>query len=78
MAGGYQEVNAERLSSLPIPQAKYNWTGTRVHGTGREDQANNQGGAGGYRAGYASQFPSRPSFPQGRTTGISRTTQSAA
>jgi len=80
MAGGYQEVNPERLKTLPIPMAKYNWTGTRLHGTGREDQGGGGlgSGAGGYRAGYQSQYPVRPVFPQRRTTGLSRVTQNAA
>lgn len=77
MTGGYQEVNKDRLKMLPIPMAKFNWTGTRLHGTGREDQGR-QHGAGGYRAGYNSQYPIRPSFPERRTTGISRVTQAAA
>ena len=80
MAGGYKEVNPARLSQLPIPMAKYNWTGTRLHGTGREDQGGGSlgAGAGGFRAGYASQYPTRPSFPVRRTTGLSRVTQNAA
>jgi hypothetical protein len=77
MAGGYREVNKRRLARLPIPMAKYNWTGTRVVGTGREDQSL-AAGAGGFRAGYASQYPDRPSFPLRRTTGLSRVTQNAA
>jgi hypothetical protein len=77
MAGGYQEINKRRLAALPIPMEKYNWTGTRLVGTGREDQ-NPGAGAGGYRAGYASAYPDRPSFPQRRTTGLSRVTQNAA
>lgn len=80
MAGGYRAVNPERLARLPIPMAKYNWTGTRIYGTGREDQGggNAGSGAGGYRAGYASAYPIRPSFPVRRTTGLSRVTQNAA
>ena len=77
MTGGYQEVNKDRLKFLPIPMAKFNWTGNRLHGTGREDQGK-QHGAGGYRSGYASQYPVRPVFPERRTTGLSRVTQSAA
>lgn len=80
MAGGYKEVNPERLRALPIPMAKYNWTGTRLAGTGREDQGGTElgSGAGGYRAGYASKYPDRPSFPTRRTQGLSRVTQNAA
>jgi hypothetical protein len=77
MAGGYKEVNKARLSALPIPMAKYNWTGNRLMGTGREDQGVGSG-AGGYRAGYKSVYPDRPSFPMRRTTGLSRVTQNAA
>jgi len=80
MAGGYKEVNPARLSQLPIPMAKYNWTGTRLSGTGREDQGGGTlgSGAGGFRSGYASKYPTRPSFPVRRTTGLSRVTQNAA
>jgi hypothetical protein len=80
MAGGYREVNPARLSQLPIPMAKYNWTGTRLTGTGREDEGGGTlgSGAGGYRSGYASKYPTRPSFPVRRTTGLSRVTQNAA
>lgn len=77
MQGGYQEVNQSRLKSLPIPMAKFNWTGSKLAGTGREDPGNGSG-AGGYRAGYASKFPDRPSFPQRRSTGLSKVTQNAA
>lgn len=77
MAGGYREINKRRLAALPIPAQKYNWTGTRLAGTGREDQ-NPGAGAGGYRAGYASAYPDRPVFPERRTTGLSRVTQNAA
>lgn len=80
MSGGYKQINKERLQSLPVPMAKYNWTGTRLVGTGREDQGggNVGSGAGGYRAGYQSKYPIRPSFPMRRTTGLSRVTQNAA
>lgn len=80
MAGGYRAVNSERLAKLPIPMAKFNWTGSRLSGTGREDQggANLGNGAGGYRSGYASAYPTRPSFPIRRTVGISKTVQNAA
>ena len=80
MSGGYKEINPERLSRLPIPSARFNWTGTRLAGTGREDQggANLGNGAGGYRAGYKSAYPIRPSFPVRRSTGLSRVTQNAA
>ena len=78
MAGGYREVNKQRLSQLPIPMAKYNWTGSRLAGTGREDRGSNGAGAGGFRSGYASQYPDRPSFPVRRTAGLSRITQNAA
>lgn len=80
MAGGYREVNPERLARLPIPMAKYNWTGSRLSGTGREDQGGGStgSGAGGFRSGYASKYPTRPSFPVRRTTGLSRVTQNAA
>ena len=47
MAGGHREVNKERLAMLPIPMAKFNWTGTRLAGTGREDQ-HLGAGAGGF------------------------------
>ena len=77
MAGGYRAVNAERLARLPIPLAKYNWTGSRLSGTGREDQSLGSG-AGGFRSGYKSKYPVRPSFPVRRTTGLSRITQNAA
>jgi hypothetical protein len=77
MQGGYREVNPERLKSLPIPMEKFNWTGNRLAGTAREDQGAGAG-AGGYRAGFASMYPDRPSFPERRTTGISRVTQNAA
>ena len=77
MAGGYHAIDKERLGMLPIPMAKYNWTGSRVHGTGREDVSLGHG-AGGFRSGYASQYPVRPAFPVRRTTGLSRVTQSAA
>lgn len=73
MAGGYREVNKERLGALPIPMAKYNWTGTRLQGTARTDT-----GAGGFRSGYQSVYPDRPSLPMRRTTGLSRVTQNAA
>jgi len=74
MAGGHKEINPDRLARLPIPMAKYNWTGSRLHGTGREDQGGgaNGSGAGGFRAGYASQYPMRPSIPVRRTTGLSK------
>lgn len=80
MAGGYKEVNKNRLMSLPIPMEKYNWTGTRLAGTARENQGggNLGSGAGGYRAGYQSKYPDRPSFPERRTVGLSRVTQNAA
>ena len=78
MAGGYRQVNKQRLDALPIPMAKYNWTGSRLAGTGREDQGHVGSGAGGYRSGYASQYSDRPSFPVRRTTGLSRITQNAA
>jgi len=80
MSGGYREVNSERLSRLPIPMARYNWTGSRLAGTGREDQGGGAlgNGAGGYRAGYKSAYPIRPSFPVRRTTGLSKLTQNAA
>ena len=80
MAGGYKEVNPERLARLPIPMAKYNWTGSRLAGTGREDQGggSNGAGAGGFRAGYSSKYATRPSFPVRRTTGLSKVTQNAA
>lgn len=79
MSGGYKEVNKERLARLPIPMQKYNWTGTRVTGTGREDQGGggNGAGAGGFRAGYSSMYPMRPAYPQRRTIGISKVTQNA-
>jgi len=77
MHGGYQEVNQARLRSLPIPMEKFNWTGNRLAGTAREDQGAGAG-AGGYRAGFASMYPDRPSFPERRTTGLSRVTQNAA
>ena len=79
MAGGYKEVNKERLKHLPIPMAKYNWTGTRLKGTGREDQGGGGvgAGAGGFRAGYSSMYSERPSFPKRRTIGISKVTQNA-
>lgn len=77
MAGGMREVNRERLGALPVPMEKYNWTGSRLAGTGREDQ-NVGSGAGGYRAGLASAYPDRPYFPQRRTIGLSRVTQNAA
>ena len=76
MAGGYREVNPKRLSKLPIPMAKYNWTGNRPSGTAREDQSL-QHGAGGFRSGYASKYPMRPSFPERRNRAISRVTQNA-
>jgi len=74
MAGGYREVNPERLARLPIPMAKYNWTGSRLAGTGRESQGggNLGSGAGGFRSGYASQYATRPYFPVRRSTGLSR------
>lgn len=64
MAGGYQVVNQERLSSLPIPHARFNWTGTRPRRTAREDQGGGElgSGAGGYRAGYRSRYATRPSY----------------
>jgi hypothetical protein len=77
MQGGYKEINPRRLAALPVPREKYNWTGTRLVATGREDQGAGAG-AGGYRAGYASTYPDRPSFPERRTTGLSRVTQNAA
>jgi len=77
MAGGYHEITKSRLASLPIPSAKFNWTGNRLAGTAREDEST-RGGAGGFRAGYRSQYPDRPVFPQRRTMGISRVTQNAA
>jgi len=80
MAGGYKDINPDRLARLPIPMAKYNWTGSRLLGTGREDQGGGSigSGAGGFRAGYSSKYPIRPSFPVRRTTGLSRVTQNAA
>lgn len=78
MAGGYRAVNPERLKTLPIPNAKFNWTGTRLHGTARESQGRVGSGAGGYRAGYQSQYADRPYIPMRRTTGLSRVTQNAA
>lgn len=77
MQGGYKEINPARLKSLPIPMEKFNWTGSRLAGTAREDPGSGAG-AGGFRAGYASMYPDRPSFPERRTTGISRVTQNAA
>ena len=77
MQGGYQDVNPDRLKSLPIPMEKFNWTGSRLAGTAREDQGAGAG-AGGYRAGFASMYPDRPSFPERRTTGLSKVTQNAA
>ena len=77
MQGGYKEVNQDRLKSLPIPMEKFNWTGSRLAGTAREDQGDGAG-AGGYRAGYKSMYPDRPSFPERRTTGLSKVTQNAA
>ena len=77
MAGGMHEINKERLAALPIPMEKFNWTGSRLAGTGREDQ-NPGSGAGGYRAGMQSAYPDRPYFPQRRSTGLSRVTQNAA
>lgn len=76
MSGGYREINQERLAQLPIPMAKYNWTGTRLTGTGREDQGggNVGSGAGGFRAGYNSRYNFRPAYPIRKTTGISRLT----
>ena len=71
MAGGYKEVDPNRLKALPIPMEKFNWTGTRLTGTAREDQGTGAG-AGGYRAGYVSAYPDRPSFPQRHSTGLSR------
>ena len=76
MAGGYREVNPRRLARLPVPMAKYNWTGNRLSGTGREDQSL-QHGAGGFRSGYVSKYPIRPVFPERQTRGISRVTQNA-
>lgn len=69
MSGGYQEVNPKRLKFLPIPQAKFNWTGTRAVRTGREDQSGAAmgAGAGGFRAGYASRYPSRVYIPPSRS-----------
>lgn len=61
MAGGYKEVNPERLKQLPIPMKKFNHTGTRLHGTGRLDQAARQG-AGGFRSGYQSQYGDFPAL----------------
>lgn len=80
MAGGYREINRERLSRLPIPTPRFNHTGTRLRGTGREDQGGSTlgSGAGGYRAGYQSAYEVRPSYPRRRTTGLSRVTQHAA
>ena len=80
MAGGYHQINRSRLRYLPYPKAKFNWTGTRLRGTAREDQGGsaNASGAGGYRAGYQSLYPVRPSFPSRRTVGIARVTQTAA
>jgi hypothetical protein len=77
MAGGYKEINQSRLAALPIPAEKFNWTGTRLVGTGRENEGIGAG-AGGFRAGYKSQYPDRPSFPERRTMGLSRVTQNAA
>lgn len=77
MQGGYKEVNPNRLKSLPVPMEKFNWTGSRLAGTAREDQGAGAG-AGGYRAGFASMYPDRPSFPERRTTGLSKVTQNAA
>lgn len=76
MAGGYHDINAARLAALPIPMAKYNWTGSRVVGTGRLDQAagGEAQGAGGYRAGYKSIYPERPYLPMRNAIGISRVT----
>lgn len=74
MSGGYKQINPERLARLPIPSARFNWTGTRLAGTGREDQGggNLGNGAGGYRSGYKSAYPIRPSFPLRRSVGLSR------
>lgn len=71
MAGGYKEVDKNRHNALPIPMEKFNWTGNRLAGTAREDQSIGSG-AGGYRAGYVSAYPDRPSFPERHTTGLSR------
>lgn len=73
MAGGYQEVQPDRLRMLPIPSAKFNWTGTRVWGTARYDPGRGMG-AGGFRAGWQSQYASQPVLPNRQTVGISRVT----
>lgn len=70
MSGGYKEVDPNRHNRLPIPMSKYNWTGTRLVGTGREDQGA-QHGAGGFRAGYNSIYPDRPSFQERKFIGTS-------
>lgn len=69
MAGGYKEVNPQRLRQLPIPMAKYNWTGSRLHGTGRESEGLRQG-AGGFRAGYNSQYGEFPAILRAQNTGV--------
>ncbi len=61
MAGGYKEVNPERLKQLAIPMKKFNHTGDTVHGTGRLDQGARQG-AGGFRSGYNSQYGDFPAL----------------
>jgi len=71
MAGGYHEINPSRLAKLPIPAKKFNWTGTELVGTGRRDVGVGAG-AGGFRAGYNSNYPYRPNFPTRRATGLSR------
>lgn len=78
MAGGYMEINKERLAQLPIPEPRYNWTGSRDFGVARTDMAGSGQGAGGFRAGYDSVYEYQPSMPQRRTFGISTVTQNAA
>ena len=70
MAGGYHEITQSRLNKLALPMAKFNHTGTRLLGTGREDGSTPSHGAGGRRSGYESVYPTRPAFFERRAIGL--------
>jgi len=72
MAGGYQEVQPERLRVLPAPNPRFNFMGTRLAHTQRGDDSGigNGAGAGGFRSGLSSRYPERPQFVEQRRPGM--------
>jgi len=70
MAGGYQEVQPERLRVLPAPNPRFNFMGTRLAHTQRDDDSGPGAGAGGFRSGLSSRYPERPQFVERRRPGM--------